>query len=129
MTAFEPNGIGETRVALDGKVISISFETADSGLTTLNLPLSLSGHLIRLLTARTREAHEKLQKAGAKTDFHSEIADVKTLSLGGAKGYPHPILSLETKDGVVTAYQVPANILQRLAVGLTQLFSGEGKRK
>lgn len=129
MTAFEPNGIGETRVALDGKVISITFETADSGLTTLNLPLSLSGHLIRLLTARTREAHEKLQKAGAKTDFHSEIADVKTLSLGGAKGYPHPILSLETKDGVVTAYQVPANILQRLAVGLTQLFSGEGKRK
>lgn len=129
MTAFEPNGIGEARVAMDGKMISITFETADSGLATLNLPLSLSGHLIRILTARTREAHEKLQKSGTNTDFNSEIADVRTLSVGGAKGYPHPILSLETKDGVVTAYQVPANILQRLAVGLTQLFSGNQKRK
>ena len=57
MTTFEPNGIGEARVAMDGKMISITFETADSGLATLNLPLSLSGHLIRILTARSREAH------------------------------------------------------------------------
>lgn len=128
MTAFEPNGIGETKVAADGKTISITFDTEDSGLITLNLPVSLGGHLIRLLTARTREAREKLQKTGTKTEFLSEIADVKTLSVGGAKGYENPILSLETKDGVVTAYHVPANILQRLALGLTQLFSGDGKR-
>jgi hypothetical protein len=128
MTAFEPNGIGETEVATDGKMISVTFDTEDSGLITLNLPVSLSGHLIRLLTVRTREAHKKLQKAGTKTEFLSEIADVKTLSVGGAKGYKDPIMSLETKDGIVTAYQVPANILQRLAVGLTQLFAKDGKR-
>lgn len=129
MTAFEPNGIGESQVTTDGKSISITLDTADSGLITLNLPLPLSGHLIRVLTARTREAHERLQKAGEKTDFLSEIADVKTLSVGGAKNYPHPILSLETQDGVVTAYHVPTNIMQRLAIGLTQLFSGDAKRK
>lgn len=127
MTAFEPNGIGETKVAPDGKTISVTFDTEDSGLVTLNLPVSLSGHVIRLLTAKTREAHEKLQKAGTKTDFLSEIADVRTLSVGASKTHHHPILSLETKDGVVTAYQVPSNILQRLAVGLTQLF--DAKRK
>ncbi|MGE3876136.1 MAG: hypothetical protein AB7F74_24535, partial [Parvibaculaceae bacterium] len=113
MTAFEPNGIGESRVATDGKTISVTLDTADSGLMTLNLPLSLSGHLIRILTARTREAHERLQKAGEKTDFLSEIADVKTLSVGGTQRHAHPILSVETEDGVVTAYQVPTNILQR----------------
>src|SRR5687768_9603988 len=129
MTAFEPNGIGDTKVAEDAKQISIAFDTADSGLVTLNLPVSLSGHLIRVLTAKTREAHEKLQKAGARTDFLSEIADVKTLSVGGAKGYQHPILSLETKDGVVTAYQVPTNIMQRLAVGLMELFTEKKKAK
>jgi len=128
MTAFEPNGIGETKVAPDGKSISITFDTEDSGLITLNLPVSLGGHLIRLLTARTREAHEKLRKGGTKTEFLSEYADVKTLSVGGAKGYKNPILSLETNDGVVTAYHVPANILQRLAFGLTKLFAGDGKR-
>ena len=128
MTAFEPNGIGEAKVAADGKSISITFDTEDSGLIILNLPVSLGGHLIRILTARTREAHEKLKKAGTKTDFVSEFADVKTLSVGGAKSYENPILSLETKDGIVTAYHVPANILQRLAVGLTQLFAKDGKR-
>ncbi len=100
MTAFEPNGIGESRVATDGKTISVTLDTADSGLMTLNLPLSLSGHLIRILTARTREAHERLQKAGEKTE-----------------------------DGVVTAYQVPTNILQRLAIGLTKLFSDAAARQ
>src|SRR4051812_47744462 len=129
MTAFEPNGIGETKVAPDGKTISITFDTEDSGLITLNLPVSLGGHLIRLLTARTCEAREKLSKAGTNTEFLSEFADVKTLSVGGAKGYENPILSLETKDGVVTAYHVPANILQRLAVGLTQLFAADAKRR
>jgi hypothetical protein len=53
---------------------------------------------------------------------------VKTLSVGGSKSHAHPILSLETKDGIVTAYHVPTNIMQRLAIGLTKLFSGEGKR-
>ncbi|MGE0006869.1 MAG: hypothetical protein AB7S92_14900 [Parvibaculaceae bacterium] len=128
MTAFEPDGIGESRVGPDGKSISVTFDTADSGLVTLSLPLPLSGHLIRILTARTREAHERLRKAGETTDFASEIADVKTLSVGGAKKYPHPILSLETRDGVVTAYHVPTNIMQRLAVGLTRLFAAKGKR-
>jgi hypothetical protein len=127
MTTFEPNGIGEARVAADGKSISITFATEDSGLMILNLPVSLGGHLIRILTAKTREAHEKLKKAGTKTDFLSEFADVKTLSVGGAKGYDDPILSLETIDGIVTAYHVPANILQRLAVGLTRLFAEDGK--
>ncbi|WP_119392702.1 hypothetical protein [Taklimakanibacter lacteus] len=125
MTTFDPNGIGATSVADGGNTISVTFDTADAGIMTLNLPVSLSGHLIRLLSARTQEAHKQLQKAGKKTEFLSEIADVKTLSVGGAKGFPDPILSLETKDGVVTAYQVPANILQRLAVGLTKLFAGE----
>lgn len=129
MTAFEPNGIGETKIATDGKTISVTLDTADSGLITLNLPLSLSGHLIRVLTARSREAHERLQKTGEKSDFLSEIADVKTLSVGGSKNHAHPILSLETKDGVVTAYHVPTNIMQRLAAGLTQLFSGDDRRK
>lgn len=129
MTAFEPNGIGESRVATDGKTISVTLDTADSGLMTLNLPLSLSGHLIRILTARTREAHERLQKAGEKTDFLSEIADVKTLSVGGTQRHAHPILSVETEDGVVTAYQVPTNILQRLAIGLTKLFSDAAARQ
>ena len=126
MTAFEPSGIGETKIAPDGKTISVTFDTEDSGLITLNLPLALSGHVIRLLTAKTREAHEKLQKAGIKTEFLSETADVRTLSVGASKTHHDPILSLETKDGVVTAYHVPSNILQRLAVGLTQLF--EDKR-
>jgi hypothetical protein len=125
MTTFDPNGIGETKVADGGKTINITFDTSDSGLVTVNLPVSLSGHLIRLLSARTREAYKQLQNAGTKTEFMSEIADVKTLSVGGAKGFPNPIMSLETKDGVVTSYQVPANILQRLAVGLTKLFKGE----
>jgi len=125
MSTFDPNGIGETQVADDGNTIVITFETADSGLMTVNLPVSLSGHLIRLLSARTLEAHKQLQSAGKKTEFLSEIADVKTLSVGGAKGYADPILSLETKDGIVTSYQVPANIMQRLAVGLTKLFAGE----
>ncbi|MGE4251127.1 MAG: hypothetical protein AB7F09_17200 [Parvibaculaceae bacterium] len=129
MTAFEPDGIGESKVTTDGRTISVTFDTADSGLITLNLPLSLSGHLIRILTARTQEAHERLRKAGESTDFASEIADVKTLSVGGAQKYAHPILSLETRDGVVTAYQVPTNIMQRLAVGLTKLFAGDGKRR
>ncbi|WP_119271410.1 hypothetical protein [Taklimakanibacter deserti] len=129
MTAFEPNGIGESQVATDGKTISITLDTADSGLITLNLPLSLSGHLIRVLTARTREAHERLRKAGENTDFLSEIADVTTLSVGGTEKHAHPILSLETKDGVVTAYHVPANILQRLAIGLTKLFSDVAARR
>jgi hypothetical protein len=129
MTAFEPNGIGESKVATDGKTISVTLDTADSGLITLNLPLSLSGHLIRILTARTREAHERLQKAGEKTDFLSEIADVKTLSVGGTQKHPHPILSLETEDGVVTAYHVPTNILERLAIGLTKLFSDAAARQ
>jgi hypothetical protein len=128
MGAFEPDGIGESQIGMDGRTISVTLHTADSGLITLNLPVSLSGHLIRILTARTREAHERLRKSGENIEFASDIADVKTLSLGGAKKYPHPILSLETRDGVVTAYQVPANILQRLAVGLTQLFSAKGKR-
>ena len=123
MTAFEPNGIGESSVATDGRTISVTLDTADSGLITLNLPLSMSGHLIRTLAARSREAHERLRKAGQTTDFLSDIADVKTLSVGGAETHPHPIMSLETTDGVVTAYQVPTNILQRLAVGLTKLFS------
>ena len=125
MTAFEPHGIGDSTVADDGKTISVTFDTADSGLMTLNLPLSLSGHLIRILTARTNEAQERLRKAGETTDFASSIADVKTLSVGGARKYPHPILSLETKDGVVTAYHVPTNIMQRLATGLTELFARE----
>jgi hypothetical protein len=123
MTAFEPNGIGESAVATDGRMISITLETADSGLITLNLPLSISGHLIRTLAARSREAHERLRKAGQTTDFLSAIVDVKTLSVGGAQTHPHPIMSLETTDGVVTAYHVPTNILQRLAIGLTKLFS------
>ncbi|WP_162918569.1 hypothetical protein [Taklimakanibacter deserti] len=46
-----------------------------------------------------------------------------TLSVGGTQKHAHSILSLETKDGVVTAYSVPTNILQRLASGLTKLFS------
>jgi len=125
MSTYDPNGIGGTEVADDGNTIKITFETADSGLMTVNLPVSLSGHLIRLLSARTIEAHKQLQGAGKKTEFLSEIADVKTLSVGGAKGYADPILSLETKDGIVTSYQVPANIMQRLAVGLTKLFAGE----
>ncbi len=125
MTTFDPNGIGETKVTHDGHTISVTFDTADSGLMTVNLPVTLSGHLIRLLSARTREAHKQLHSAGIKTEFLSEIADVKTLSVGGAKGYADPILSLETRDGVVSSYQVPANILQRLAVGLTQLFAGK----
>lgn len=129
MTAFEPNGIGETKIATDGKTISVTLDTADSGLITLNLPLSLSGHLIRVLTARSREAHERLQKTGERSDFLSEIADVKTLSVGGSKKHAHPILSLETKDGVVTAYHVPTNVMQRLAAGLTQLFSGDDRRR
>src|SRR5262245_23771944 len=128
MTAFDPDGIGESRIAPDGRSISVTFDTADSGLITLNLPLSLSGHLIRILAARTKEAHDRLRKAGENTDFVSEVADVKTLSLGGSQKHPHPIMSLETKDGVVTAYHVPTNILQRLAAGLTQLFSTKGKR-
>ena len=128
MSAFEPDGIGESQISADGRKISVTLHTADSGLITLNLPVPLSGHLIRILTARTREAHERLRKSGENIEFASDIANVKTLSLGGAAKYPHPILSLETQDGVVTAYQVPANILQRLAVGLTQLFSAKGKR-
>jgi|GEM_PF-5538950 len=129
MTAFEPNGIGESQVASDGKTISITLDTADSGLITINLPLSLSGHLIRILTARTREAHERLRKAGEKTDFLSEIADVTTLSVGGTQKHAHPILSIETKDGVVTAYHVPTNILERLAIGLRKLFSDAAARR
>jgi hypothetical protein len=129
MTAFEPNGIGESQVATDGKTISVTLDTPDSGLITLNLPLSLSGHLIRVLTARTREAHERLKKSGEKTDFYSEIADVKTLSVGGTAKHAHPILSLETKDGVVTAYHVPSNILERLAAGLTKLFADARARQ
>jgi hypothetical protein len=128
MTAFEPNGIGESKIATDGKTISVTLDTADSGLITLNLPLSLSGHLIRVLTARTREAHERLQKSGEKTEFASAIADVKALSVGGSAKYAHPIISLETTDGVVSAYQVPTNILQRLAIGLTKLFADAQKR-
>jgi hypothetical protein len=129
MTAFEPNGIGESKIATDGKTISVTLDTADSGLITLHLPLSLSGHLIRVLTARSREAHERLQKSGEKTDFASAIADVKMLSIGGSKNHAHPILSLETNDGVVTAYHVPTNIMQRLAIGLTQLFADVKKRR
>lgn len=129
MTAFEPNGIGESRVAADGKMISVTLDTADSGLITLNLPLPLSGHLIRILTARSREAHEKLRKGGENTEFLSAIADVKTLSVGGTEKGAHPIISLETKDGVVTAYHVPANILQRLATGLTKLFADVAARR
>ena len=129
MSAFEPNGIGESQVATDGKTISVTLDTADAGLITLNLPVSLSGHLIRILTARTREAHERLRKAGEKTEFFSEVADVKTLSLGGSPKYAHPILSLETKDGLVTAYHVPTNILQRLATGLTKLFADAAARR
>ncbi len=125
MTAFEPNGIGEVKIAPNGGSISVTFDTQDAGLVTLNLPVSLSGHLIRLLSAKTGDAYKQLQNAGIKTEFLSDIVDVKTLSVGGAKGYPDPILSLETKDGIVTAYQVPANIMQRLAVGLTKLFAGE----
>jgi hypothetical protein len=129
MTAFEPNGIGESTVGSDGKTISVTLDTADSGLMTLNVPLSLSGHLIRTLAARSREAHERLRKAGQKSDFMSDIANVKTLSVGGAETHPHPILSLETTDGVVTAYHVPTNILQRLAIGLTKLFSDAADRQ
>lgn len=128
MTAFEPHSIVASEVDTDGKTISVTLDTADAGLITLNLPLPLSGHLIRILTGRTKEGYEKLRKAGEKTDFLSEIADVKTLSVGGSKNHAHPILSLETKDGIVTAYHVPTNIMQRLAIGLTKLFSGEGKR-
>jgi hypothetical protein len=128
MTAFEPHSIVASKVDTDGKTISVTLDTADAGLITLNLPLPLSGHLIRILTGRTKEGYEKLRKAGEKTDFLSEIADVKTLSVGGSKSHAHPILSLETKDGIVTAYHVPTNIMQRLAIGLTKLFSGEGKR-
>jgi hypothetical protein len=126
MTAFEPHSIVASKVDTDGKTISVTLDTADAGLITLNLPLPLSGHLIRILTGRTKEGYEKLRKAGEKTDFLSEIADVKTLSVGGSKSHAHPILSLETKDGIVTAYHVPTNIMQRLAIGLTKLFSGEG---
>jgi hypothetical protein len=128
MTAFEPHSIVASKVDTDGKTISVTLDTADAGLITLNLPLPLSGHLIRILTGRAKEGYEKLRKAGEKTDFLSEIADVKTLSVGGSKSHAHPILSLETKDGIVTAYHVPTNIMQRLAIGLTKLFSGEGKR-
>jgi hypothetical protein len=128
MTAFEPHSIVASKVDTDGKTISVTLDTADAGLITLNLPLPLSGHLIRILTGRTKEGYEKLRKAGEKTDFLSEIADVKTLRVGGSKSHAHPILSLETKDGIVTAYHVPTNIMQRLAIGLTKLFSGEGKR-
>jgi hypothetical protein len=128
MTAFEPHSIVASKVDTDGKTISVTLDTADAGLITLNLPLPLSGHLIRILTGRTKEGYEKLRKAGEKIDFLSEIADVKTLSVGGSKSHAHPILSLETKDGIVTAYHVPTNIMQRLAIGLTKLFSGEGKR-
>lgn len=129
MTAFEPNSIVESTIATDGKTISVTLDTADSGLITLNLPLPLSGHLIRILAGRTKEGYEKLRKAGEKTDFFSEIADVKTLSVGGSKNHAHPILSLETKDGIVTAYHVPTNIMHRLAVGLMELFSKAGPRK
>jgi hypothetical protein len=129
MTAFEPSGIGESKVSDDGRSISITFETADAGLATFNLPVGLSGHLIRLLTARHREALEKLSKSGVKTEFFSAIADVKTLSIGGAKGYKHPIMSLETKDGVVASYQVPTNVMQRLAMGLTRLFAEARKQR
>jgi hypothetical protein len=129
MTAFEPHSITESKIATDGKMISVTLDTADSGLITLNLPVPLSGHLIRILTGRAKEAYQRLGKAGENTEYFSEIADVKTLSVGGSKNYAHPILSLETKDGIVTAYHVPTNIMQRLAIGLTQLFSGDGKRK
>jgi hypothetical protein len=129
MTAFEPNGIGESTVATDGKTISVTLDTADAGLITLNLPLSLSGHLIRILTARTSEAHERLRRAGESTEFLSTIASVKTLSVGGTKEHAHPVLSLETEDGVVTAYHVPPNILRRLGAGLTQLFADVDARR
>lgn len=129
MTAFEPHSIVESKITTDGKMISVTLDTADSGLITLNLPLPLSGHLVRILNGRSKEGYEKLRKAGEKLDFLSEIADVKTLSVGGSKSHPHPILSLETKDGIVTAYHVPTNIMQRLATGLTQLFAGELKGK
>jgi hypothetical protein len=129
MTAFEPNGIGESTVATDGRTISLTLDTADSGLITLNLPLSLSGHLIRILTARSREAHERLRKAGETTDFLGDIARVKTLSVGAMKKPDRPVLSLETEDGVVSVYYVPANILRRLADGLTKLFADVDARE
>ena len=128
MTAFEPHSIVASETATDGKTISVTLDTADSGLITLNLPLPLSGHLVRVLSGRTKSGYEKLRKAGEKTDYFSEIADVKTLSVGGSKSYAHPILSLETKDGIVTAYHVPTNIMQRLAKGLADLFEGKLKR-
>ena len=112
---------------MDGRTISVTLHTADSGLITLNLPVSLSGHLIRILTARTREAHERLRKSGENIEFASDIANVKTLSLGGAQKYPHPILSLETRDGVVTAYQVPANILQTARCRAHPAVLGQGQ--
>jgi hypothetical protein len=129
MTAFEPNGIGESSIATDGKTISVTLDTADSGLITLNLPLSLCGHLIRTLTARTGEAHERLRKAGVTTDFLSNVAHVKTLSVGGTKKHAHPVLSLETEDGVVTAYHVSPNILHRLGMGLMQHFPDANARR
>jgi hypothetical protein len=129
MTAFELNGIGESSSATDGMTISVTLKTADSGLVTLNMPLALSGHLIRALSASSREAHVRRRKAGQNTDFVSLIAQVKTLSVGGSERYQHPIISIETTDGVVIAYHVPTNILKRLAIGLTKLFSEASTRQ
>src|SRR6476659_921960 len=128
MTAFDLNGIGESSAATDGMTISVTLKTADSGLVTLNMPLALSGHLIRVLSGASREAHARRRKAGQNTDFVSLIAQVKTLTVGGAETHQHPVISIETTDGVVTAYHVPSNILRRLAVGLTKLFSPTGAK-
>ena len=96
MTAFDLNGIGESSAATDGMTISVTLKTADSGLVTLNMPLALSGHLIRVLSGASREAHARRRKAGQNTDFVSLIAQVKTLTVGGAETHQHPVISIET---------------------------------